>query len=30
MHANLLPFIAHSCHPIFLRMQLETNFYTMY
>jgi hypothetical protein len=26
MHANLFPFVAHSSHPKFMRMQQETNF----
>jgi hypothetical protein len=30
MHANQFSFIAHSCHPKFLRIQLETDFYAVY
>jgi hypothetical protein len=27
MHANQFPFIAHSCHPKFVLMQQEIDFY---
>jgi hypothetical protein len=30
MHANSFPFIAHSCHLKFVRMQQKTNFYLVY
>jgi hypothetical protein len=30
MHANLFPFIAHYCHPKYVRKQQKTYFYTVY
>jgi hypothetical protein len=30
MHVNQFSFISHSCHPNFLLMQMETDFYAVY
>jgi hypothetical protein len=30
MHVNLFPLNAHFCHPKFVHMQRETNFYVAY